>query len=85
MSLIYWRRSARTREKNVEGEENSSDAAKVMAELEDQPHPCEMDDDRTRCELEVREEAQELEENKKREPALPVELPGSPLPGDVPR
>lgn len=85
MSLIYWRRSARTRDRNVEGEENSSNAAKVVAELEGQPPPREIDDDRTRCELEAREEAQELEESKKREPTLPVELAGSPLPGDVPR
>lgn len=52
----------------------------MLAEMEGNPPPREIDDDRNRCELEAREEPQELEEEKKESPASPVELAGSDVP-----
>lgn len=48
-------------------------------ELEGKPLPHETDDDRNRCELEVLEEAQELEEGKSNHSMSPIELVGSEL------
>lgn len=79
--LIDWRQKVWARRNAEESRvELDSKSNAVLAEMEGNPPPREIDDDRNRCELEAREEPQEPEEEKKESPASPVELAGSDLP-----
>lgn len=79
--LIYWRQKVWARRNAEESRvELDSKSNAMLAEMEGNPPPREIDDDRNKCELEAREEPQELEEEKKESPASPVELAGSDVP-----